>query len=52
MGSTSRLLLGFEELPTSLLLHFVAIIKQNQGLFSQQHCDDVAMNADDENARG
>jgi hypothetical protein len=51
MGSTSRLILGFEELPASLLLRFGAIIKQNQGLFSQ-HCDNAATNADSENTTG
>lgn len=35
-----------------LLLRFGAIIKQNQGLFSQQHCDNAATYADSENARG
>jgi hypothetical protein len=52
MGSTSRLLLGFEELPASLLLRFGAIIKQNQGLFSKQHCNNAATNADIKNGRG
>jgi hypothetical protein len=51
MGSTSRLLLGFEELPALLLLRFRTIIKQNQGLFSQ-HCDNAATNVDSENAGG
>jgi hypothetical protein len=52
MGSTSQLLLGFEELPASLPLLFGAIIKQNQGLFSQQDCNSAATNADSENTRG
>ena len=50
MGTTSRLLLGLEALPASLLLRFGAIITVNKG-FLNKNCDNAATNKNSENAR-
>jgi len=50
MERTSRLLLGLEPLPPSLLFHFEAIIMVNEG-FLNTHCDNAATNSNSENAR-
>jgi len=51
MGRTSRLLLGLEALPASLLLRFGAIVTVNKGFSKQKHCDNAATNSNSENIR-
>ena len=49
MERTSRLLLGLEALPASLLLRFGAIITVHKG-FLNKHFDNAATNSNSENA--
>jgi len=51
MERISRLLLGFEAIPASLLLRFGAIITVNKGLSEHTRCDNAATNSNSENAR-